>query len=112
MQNEISDSLIEIHYLLKKGEPALKLNSGLISQIRIYAIVKTLTNSGESNTKTICDIAGISNLKRIFFIRNKVIKIEKEYLMSLISSLLKIESLLKKGNNPINIFTENLISLN
>jgi len=27
------------------------------------------------------------------------------------SSLLDIESLLKQGNNPVNVFTENLINL-
>ena len=33
LNNNINESLIEIHYLLKKGEPALRLNAGLISQI-------------------------------------------------------------------------------
>ena len=40
LQNSISEGLIEIHYLLKKGEPALRLNAGLISQIRMHTIVK------------------------------------------------------------------------
>ena len=40
LQNNINESLLEIHYLLKKGEPALKLNAGLISQIRMHTIVK------------------------------------------------------------------------
>ena len=40
LQNNINDSLIEIYYLLKKGEPALRLNAGLISQIRMHTIVK------------------------------------------------------------------------
>ena len=77
----------------------------------VSVIVKTLTNSGESNTKTICDIAGISNPKRIFFIRRKVKNISQEYLINLMSNLLDIESLLKQGNNPINVFTEKLINL-
>jgi len=42
----------------------------------------------------------------------KLIKLlSQEYLINLMSNLLDIESLLKKGNNPINVFTENLINL-
>ncbi len=37
--------------------------------------------------------------------------VSQEYLVNLMSKLLDIESLLKQGNNPINVFTENLINL-
>ena len=112
LQKNINACLIEINYLLQKGEPALKLNAGLISQIRIHVIIKLATNSGEENTKKICDIAGISNPKRIFFIRKKMKTLPQEYLISLLDNLLIIESLLKRGNNPINVFTEKLTNLN
>ena len=36
LQNNIYEVLIDINYLLKKGEPALRLNAGLISQIRMH----------------------------------------------------------------------------
>ncbi len=49
--------------------------------------------------------------KRIFFIRRKVKNVSQEYLINLMSNLLDIESLLKQGNNPINVFTEKLINL-
>jgi len=111
LQKNINKTLIEINYLLQKGEPALRLNSGLISQIRIHTIIKLSNYSREENLKEICDLASISNPKRIFFIKKKVNNIPKEYLIKLLSSLLNIESLLKKGNNPINVFTENLINL-
>jgi len=39
LQKKINESLIEINYSLQKGEPALRLNSGLISQIRIHTII-------------------------------------------------------------------------
>ena len=42
---------------------------------------------------------------------DKVNNISQEYLINLLSNLLDIESLLKKGNHPINVFTENLINL-
>ena len=82
-----------------------------MSQIRIHTIIKLAINSGNDNTENICNLAGISNPKRIFFIRKKVKNISQEYLINLLSNLLDIESLLKQGNNPVNAFTENLINL-
>ena len=111
LQKNINESLIEIQYLLQNGEPTLRLNAGLISQIRIHTIVKLSTNSGGENIEKICKLASINNPKRIFFIRNKVKNTSQEYLINLMSNLLDIESLIKKGNNPINVFTENLINL-
>ncbi len=111
LQKNINDSLIEINYSLQKGEPALRLNAGLISQIRIHTIIKLAANSGNDNGEKIFNLAGITNPKRIFIIRKKVKNISQEYLINLLSNLLNIESLLKQGNNPISVFTENLINL-
>ena len=110
LQNEIRNSLLEIHYLLKKGEPALRLNAGLISQIRMHTIIKLLDKSGEQDMGQICKIANISNPKRIYIIRRKVNNTSSDFLIKLMSNLLNIESSLKKGNNPINVFTENLLN--
>ena len=111
LQKNIKESLLEIDYLLKKGEPALRLNAGLISQIRIHTIVKLLNKSGEQDLSKICKIANISNPKRIFFIRKKVNNTSSVFLINLMSNLLDIDSSLKKGNNPINVFIENLVNL-
>ena len=111
LQKNIDGSLIEIHYLLQKGEPALRLNAGLISQIRMHTIVKLMYISGEEDLSKISKLANISNPKRIFFLRKKVNNTSSDFLIKLMSNLLNIESLLKKGNNPINVFTENLINL-
>ena len=111
LQNSINEALIEIHYLLKKGEPALRLNAGLISQIRMHTIVKLLHKSGEQDLSEICKLANISNPKRIYFIRKKVNNTSSDFLIKLMSNLLDIESSLKKGNNPINVFTESLVNL-
>ena len=111
LQKNISQSLIEINYLLQKGESALRLNAGLISQIRMYTIVLLLSNSGEKDIAKICSLANISNPKRIFFIKQKVKNISPDFLIQLMSNLLNIESWLKRGNNPINVFTENLVNL-
>jgi len=111
LQKNINESLNEINYSLRKGEPALKLNAGLISQIRIHAIIKLAVNAENENAEKICNLAGISNPKRIFFIRKKVKNISQDYLINLMSKLLDIESLLKQGNKPINVFTDKLINL-
>tara|TARA_Y200000002_G_scaffold139479_1_gene115008 strand:+ start:1280 stop:2281 length:1002 start_codon:yes stop_codon:yes gene_type:complete len=111
LQNNINESLVEIDYLLKKGEPALRLNAGLISQIRMHTIVKLLHKSGEKDLSKICKLANISNPKRIFFIRKKVNYTSSNFLINLMSKLLNIDSSLKKGINPINVFIENLINL-
>ena len=111
LEKNIKESLIEINYLLCKGEPALRLNAGLISQIRIHTIIKLSNNSREEDVDKICNLANITNPKRIFFIRKKIKNTSQEYLINLMSNLLNIESLLKKGNNPINVFIENLMNL-
>ena len=111
LQKNIKEGLLEIDYLLKKGEPALRLNAGLISQIRMHTIVKLLNKSGEQDLSKICKIANISNPKRIFFIRKKVNHTSSVFLINLMSNLLDIDSSLKKGNNPINVFIENLVNL-
>ena len=77
----------------------------------MHTLVKLLHNSGEQDLSKICKIANISNPKRIFFIRKKVNKISSNFLLNLMSNLLDIDASLKRGNNPINVFIENLINL-
>ena len=92
LQKKIKEGLLEIDYLLKKGEPALRLNAGLISQIRMHTIVKLLNKSGEQDLSKICKIANISNPKRIFYIRKKVNHTSSVFLINLMSNLLNIDS--------------------
>ena len=106
---EISQSLNAIYTLINQGEPPLKLIAGLISQIRIHTIVLLLAN--ENDLSKISELAGITNPKRIFFIRKKIKNSDPNFLINLMIKLLDIELFLKRGNNPINVFTENLASL-
>ena len=73
--------------------------------------MKLLYKSGEKDISKICKIANISNPKRYFFVIKKVNNTSSEFLINLMSNLLDIDSSLKKGNNPINVFIENLINL-
>ena len=109
IEKKISQSLNDINTLINKGEPPLRLISGLTSQIRIHTIVLLLAD--DNDLSKICQLAGITNPKRIFFIRKKIKNCDPKFLIDLMIKLLDIELFLKKGNNPINVFTENLASL-
>ena len=109
IEKEISQSLNHIYTLINQGEPPLRLISGLTSQIRIHTIVLLLAD--KNDLSKISQLAGIANPKRIFFIRKKIKNCDPKFLIDLMTKLLDIEFFLKKGNNPINVFTENLASL-
>jgi len=109
IEKKISQSLNEINTLLNQGEPPLRLIAGLISQIRIHTIVLLLED--KNDLLKISQLAGITNPKRIFFIRKKIKNCDPKFLINLMIKLLDIELFLKRGSNPINVFTENLASL-
>ena len=109
MQKNISQSLKEISSLINRGEPPLRINAGLISQLRIHIIVLLLEK--EQDISMISKIAGISNPKRIFFIRKKIKDWSSKSLIDLITKFINIELKLKQGNDPINIYAETLSTL-
>ena len=109
IEKKISQSLYDINILINQGEPPLRLIAGLTSQIRIHIIVLLLAD--ENDLSKISQLAGITNPKRIFFIRKKIKNCDPKFLIDLMTKLLDIELFLKRGSNPINVFTENLASL-
>jgi len=109
IEKKISQSLNDIYILINQGEPPLRLIAGLTSQIRIHIIVLLLAD--ENDLSKISQLAGITNPKRIFFIRKKIKNCDPKFLIDLMTKLLDIELFLKRGSNPINVFAENLASL-
>ena len=109
LKNEIYESLVEINNLLNKGEPPLRLIAGLTSQLRMHTVVFLLND--EQDIIKISKIAGIANPKRIFYLRKNVKHCSAKFLINMMIKLLNIESSLKRGNNPVNVFAENLMSL-
>ena len=109
LEEKISESLIEINNIINKGEPPLKFTIGLINQLRVHTIVLLLMH--EKDLEKISNLANISNPKRIFFIRKKIKNCSPNFLINLMIKFLNIEASIKKGNNSINVFTENLITL-
>ena len=110
LNQNIYQSLIEINNLLNKGEPPLRLIAGLTSQLRIHTIVFLLNN--EQDIGKISKITGITNPKRVFYLRKNVKHCSAKFLINIMTKLLNIESSLKRGINPINAFAENLMSIN
>ena len=109
LKNNIYESLVEINNLLNKGEPPLRLIAGLTSQLRMHTVVFLLND--EQDIGKISKIAGIANPKRIFYLRKNVKHCSAKFLINMMIKLLNIESSLKRGNNPVNVFAENLMSL-
>ena len=109
LKNNINQSLVEINNLLNKGEPPLRLVAGLTSQLRIHTIVFLLND--EQDVGKISKIAGVANPKRIFYLRKNVKHCSARFLINIMVKLLNIESSLKRGNNPLNVFAENLMCL-
>tara|TARA_Y100001935_G_C17306728_1_gene512774 strand:+ start:977 stop:2005 length:1029 start_codon:yes stop_codon:yes gene_type:complete len=109
LEEKVAEGLLEINNLINKGEPPLKLAIGLINQLRLHTIVLLLIN--EKDIDKVSSLANISNPKRIFFIRKKIKKCSANFLINLMIQFLNIESSIKQGNNSINVFTENLITL-
>ena len=62
------------------------------------------------NLEKICNLAAFLIQKNLFY-KKKNKEYSQKYLINLMSNLLDIESFLKRGNNPISVFTENLINL-
>ena len=109
LEEKIPESLLEINNIINKGEPPLKFTIGLINQLRVHTIVLLLMH--EKDLEKISNLANISNPKRIFFIRKKIKNCSPNFLINLMIKFLNIEASIKKGNNSINVFTENLITL-
>ena len=109
LEEKIPESLLEINNIINKGEPPLKFTIGLINQLRVHTIVLLLMH--EKDLDKISNLANISNPKRIFFIRKKIKNCSPNFLINLMIKFLNIEASIKKGNNSINVFTENLITL-
>ena len=103
-------ALNKIQFLLKNGEPALRLISTLTGQSRGWLWVHLLDSQGTQDVKEIAKLAGIANPKRIFIIRKQIQGKSLETLIELMKKLLKIEASIKSGDNPIDSFKDNLLT--
>ncbi len=103
-------ALNKIQSLLKNGEPSLRLVTTLTNQARGWLWVHLLDSQGIQDIKEIAKLAGIANPKRIFVIRKQIQGQSLEKLLELMKKLLKIETSIKSGSNPIDSFKDNLLT--
>ena len=110
VEGEMTIALTKIKSLLENGEPALRLISTLTGQSRGWIWVNLLDSEGNKDIKEIAKLAGISNPKRIFVIRKQIQGKQFGNLLRLMKNLLKIESSIKSGTNPMDSFKDNLLT--
>jgi len=103
-------ALKKIQSLLNNGEPPLRLIATLTGQSRGWVWVHLLDSHGNKDVKEIAKLAGIANPKRIFVIRNQIQSKSLEELLEMMKNLLKIETSIKSGINPIDAFKDNLLT--
>jgi len=110
IKGERDIALNKIKSLLENGEPALRLIATLTGQSRGWLWVHLLDEEGNQDTKEIARMAGIANPKRIFVIRKQIQGKSLKTLLKLMKKLLKIESSIKLGTNPMDSFKDNLLT--
>ena len=103
-------ALSKIDFLLKNGEPALRLVSTLTGQVRGWLWVNLLESQGKHDINEIAKIAGIANPKRIFVIRRQIQGKPSTIFLQLMKKLLIIEASIKLGMHPIDCFKDNLLT--
>ncbi len=107
---DFAQTIFRIDCLLDTGEPPLRIIAALISQIRGWLWVSLLEEKGEQEVSYIAKAAGIANPKRIYVIRKQIKGKPTVFFIDLLSRMLEIESLLKKGTAPKNAFRDGLLT--
>ena len=82
----------------------------MTGQSRGWLWVHLLDSQGNQDVKEIAKLAGIANPKRIFVIRKQIKDKSLKILLELMKKLLKIETSIKSGTNPIDSFKDNLLT--
>lgn len=94
---KITTALSLINDLLNRNEPALRIVATLVKQFRTWAIVKTLWEAGERDSKAIANLADISNPHRLKYIYQEIKSVPAKQLLASLPILLSLEYALKRG---------------
>lgn len=106
-----AEALNLVAELINRNEPALKIVATLVSQFRTWAMVKIMLENGEEDYKIIASFAGISNPKRIYFLRQEIEGCTAKNLLATLPVLLELEHSLKRGAEPLGTFKTKIIEL-
>lgn len=110
-QGDVGAALQTIADLINLNEPALKIVATLVGQFRTWLWVKLLLEAGERDEKVIAVAAGITNPKRLFFIKQELQQTTADRLVATLPKLLDLEYSLKRGGEPISTLQTHAIEL-
>jgi DNA polymerase III subunit delta len=110
-QGDVGTALHLITELINHNEPALKIVATLVGQFRTWLWVKMLLEAGEKDDRVIATAAGLSNPKRLFFIKQELQSTTADRLAASLPKLLELEFNLKRGGDTISILQIQTIEL-
>ncbi|CAN1209284.1 DNA polymerase III subunit delta [Tumidithrix helvetica PCC 7403] len=93
----VSMSLSLLAELLRNNEAGLRICATLTGQFRTWLWVKLMQESGERDDKAIADAADLGNPKRVYFLKQEVLRLTSQKLMQALATLLRLEFGLKRG---------------
>ncbi|NJK27941.1 MAG: DNA polymerase III subunit delta, partial [Coleofasciculaceae cyanobacterium SM2_3_26] len=85
------------HELAGRNEPALRTVFSLVGYFRTWLGVKLMVESGEKDDRAIARNAGVSNPKRVYFLKQEVRGLSSRQLRQALGLLLDLEFDLKRG---------------
>jgi DNA polymerase III subunit delta len=110
-QGDVGTSLNLITELINHNEPALKIVATLVGQFRTWLWVKMLLEAGEKDDRVIATAAGLSNPKRLFFIKQELQSTTADRLAASLPKLLDLEFSLKRGGETVSTLQVSTIEL-
>ncbi len=110
-EGDVGTALQTIEELINHNEPALKIVATLVGQFRTWLWVKMLLEAGEKDEKVIATAAGLSNPKRLFFIKQELHGTTADRLAATLPRLLDLEYSLKRGGETISTLQIHAIEL-
>jgi DNA polymerase III subunit delta len=108
---DVPKSLSLIRELIDRNEPALKIVATLVGQFRTWLLVKVAIESGDRDDKSIASFAGLSNPKRLYFIKQELQHLNGRKLAASLPILRDLEFNLKRGGEPISTLQKHAIEL-
>jgi DNA polymerase III subunit delta len=108
---DVGTALQTIDELINHNEPALKIVATLVGQFRTWLWVKMLLEAGEKDEKVIATAAGLSNPKRLFFIKQELQSTNADRLAATLPKLLDLEYSLKRGAETVSTLQTHAIEL-
>ncbi|CAD5989581.1 hypothetical protein PCC9214_05605 [Planktothrix tepida] len=96
--------------LLNHNEPILKIIAALTSLFRTWLAVKIMIDEGETDSRAIAAVAGVSNPNRVYHLKQEVASISLTRLQHILTQLLDLE-ILAKTHEDATLCTSQIINL-